>query len=235
MSHFHTTRWSIVLQATGNGQDARAALESLCRTYRAPVLAFIRGRGYRNDVAEDLTQSFFASFLEREDYAAANPARGRFRAYLLTAIRHFLVNSAETANTAKRGGRVSFESIDEVADENSALSATGETPEAAFEQAWALVILNAALRRLRDEARLADKLELFDQLRDFLIEVPDDDDYARVAARLGMRRNTVAVSVHRLRLRLRELVQEEVAQTAADRAGLETELRELRHAFGTAM
>lgn len=235
MSHFHTTRWSIVLQAKGNSQDARAALESLCRAYRAPVLAFIRGRGYRNDVAEDLTQSFFAVFLEREDYAAADPARGRFRAYLLTAIRHFLVNNTEAANTTKRGGRVSFESIDDVADESASLPVADGTPEAAFDQAWALVILNAALRRLRKEARLADKLELFDQLRDFLIEVPDDQDYARVAARLDMRRNTVAVSVHRLRRRLRELVQEEVAQTAADRSGLEVELRELRHAFGPAM
>ena len=235
MSHFHTTRWSIVLQARGNGQDARAALESLCRAYRAPILAFIRGRGYRNDVAEDLTQSFFARFLEREDYAAADPARGRFRAYLLTAIRHFLINDAEATNTAKRGGGVSFEPIDAVAGDRASLSVADGTPEAAFDQAWALVIHNAALRRLRDEARLAGKQELFDQLRDFLIEVPDDEDYARVAASLDMRRNTVAVSVHRLRHRLRELVQEEVAQTAADRSGLEIELRELRHAFGPAM
>jgi len=235
MSHFHTTRWSIVLQAKGNGQDARAALESLCAAYRAPVLAFIRGRGYRNDVAEDLTQSFFELFLKREDYAIADPARGRFRAYLLTAIRHFLVNDAEAANTAKRGGRIAFESIDDSADENACLSAVDGTPEAAFDQAWALVILNSALRRLRHEAQLAGKQELFDQLRDFLIEAPDDEDYARVAAKLDMRRNTLAVSVHRLRLRLRELVQEEVTQTAVDRAGLETELRELRHAFGPAL
>jgi len=235
MSHFQTTRWSIVLQAKGDGHDARAALESLCRTYRAPVLAFIRGRGYRNDIAEDLTQSFFASFLEREDYAAADPARGRFRAYLLTATRHFLVNTTEAANTAKRGGQYAFESIDDVADENAAVSAANGTPEEAFDQAWALVILNSALRRLRNEAQLAGKQELFDQLRDFLIEAPDDEDYARVAAKLDMRRNTLAVSVHRLRLRLRELVQEEVTQTAADHAGLETEMRELRHAFGPAL
>lgn len=235
MSLFHTTRWSIVLEAKGCGQDARTALESLCRAYRTPVLAFIRSRGYSNDVAEDLTQSFFARFLERQDYAAVDPARGRFRAYLLTAIRHFLANDAEAANTAKRGGGISFESIDNVADDDASHPAAGETPEAAFDQAWALVILDAALRRLRNEARLADKEELFDRLRDFLIEAPDDEDYARVAARLDMRRNTIAVSVHRLRRRLSELVQEEVAQTAADRAGLEIELRELRHAFGPAM
>lgn len=235
MSLFQTTRWSIVLQSRGDGHDARAALESLCRTYRAPVLAFIRGRGYRSDIAEDVTQSFFAYFLEREDYAAADPARGRFRAYLLTAIRHFLVNQAAAANTAKRGGRHSFESIDDVPDEHSLQPAADETPEAAFDQAWALVILDAAMRRLRTEAKLADKQELFDQLRDFLIESPDDDDYARVAAKLQMRRNTIAVSVHRLRRRLSELVQDEVAQTAADRADLEIELRELRHAFGPVM
>ena len=235
MSLFQTTRWSIVLQSKGDGQDARTALESLCRTYRAPVLAFIRGRGYRNDVAEDMTQSFFAHFLEREDYAAADPARGRFRAYLLTAIRHFLVNHAAAANSAKRGGRLSIESIDEVPDQSALHPAADGTPEAAFDQAWALVILDTAMRRLRSEAKIADKQELFEQLRDFLIEAPDDEDYARVAAKLQMRRNTVAVSVHRLRRRLSELVQEEVAQTAADRAGMEIELRELRHAFGPTM
>ena len=235
MSRFNTTQWSVVLGAQGTGDDARAALESLCRTYRPPVLAYISSRGYRSDVAEDLTQSFFTRFLERADYADADPARGRFRAYLLTAIKHFLINAAEEAHRVKRGGRIQFESIDDKGEEGDSLPADGSDPEQVFEQAWALVVLDSALRRLRKEAQLAGRGELFDHLRDFMAEQPDEADYARVAAALNLRRNTVAVSVHRLRQRLRVLVREEVAQTAADRSALDIELRELRGALGAAL
>ena len=233
MSRFDTTRWSVVLGAQGTGEDARAALESLCRTYRPPVLAYIRSRGYANDVAEDLTQAFFARFLERTHRAGADPARGRFRAYLLAAIKHFLINAAAEADAVKRGGRFQFEAIEAEVDNESLRS--DQTPERCFEQSWALVILEAAMRRLRQEARAAGKQDLFEQLRDFLTEAPDDEDYARVAAAMNLRRNTVAVSVHRLRHRLRELVREEVSQTAAARADFELELRELRDAFGATL
>ena len=234
MSRFDTTQWSVVLGTQGSGDDARAALESLCRTYRPPVLAFICSRGYSVDVAEDLTQSFFAQFLERGSYATADPSRGRFRAYLLTAIQHFLIDAAAEVHAVKRGRRIRFESIDDKTDDDS-LPPDGSNPEQVFEQAWALVVIDAALRRLRSETQLAGKGELFDHLRDFLVERPDEADYARVAAALKMRRNTVAVSVHRLRQRLRELVREEVAQTAADRNAFDIELRELRGALGAAM
>jgi RNA polymerase sigma factor (sigma-70 family) len=235
MSRFDTTRWSVVLGTHGTGADARAALESLCRTYRPPVLAYISSRGYSSDVAEDLTQSFFARFLERGDYAEADPSRGRFRAYLLTAIKHFLINTAAEAHTVKRGGKIQFESIDDKGADGDSLPGDGSNPEQVFEQAWALAVLEAALRRLREETKLAGKGDLFDHLRDFLAEQPDEADYARVAAALSMRRNTVAVSVHRLRQRLRELVREEVTHTAADRDAFEIELRELRSALGSAM
>jgi RNA polymerase sigma-70 factor (ECF subfamily) len=232
MTRFDTTRWSVVLAAQGSGDDRRAALESLCRTYRPPVLAYICSRGYRSDVAEDLTQSFFTRFLERGHYPEAGPARGRFRAYLLTAIKHFLVNAAEEAHAVKRGGRIRFESIDADASHSAVLPAGGDNPEQVFEQAWALAVLDSALHRLRKEAQLAGKGELFEHLRDFLAEQPNNADYARVAAALKLRRNTVAVSVHRLRHRLLALVREEVAQTAADKGAFEIELRELRDALG---
>jgi RNA polymerase sigma-70 factor (ECF subfamily) len=235
MSRFDTTQWSMVLGAQGSGDDARTALESLCRTYRPPVHAYICSRGYGSDVAEDLTQSFFARFLELGHYAQPDPARGRFRAYLLMSIKHFLINADVEAHRIKRGGRIQFESIDAGAGGSDALAVDGRSPEQAFEQAWALAVLDAALRRLRKEAQLAGRGELFDRLRDFLADQPDEADYARVAAALNMRRNTVAVSVHRLRQRLRDLVREEVAQTAADKGALEVELRELRSALGQAM
>jgi len=235
MDRFDTTRWSVVLDARGTGDGARAALESLCRTYRPPVLAYIHSRGYPSEVAEDLAQSFFMRFLERADYVEADPSRGRFRAYLLTAIKHFLINAKVASQAVKRGRRVQFESIDHDGAGIDSLPPDGSNPEQAFEQAWALAVLEAALRRLRDEAQLAGKGKLFDHLRDFLAEQPDEADYARVAAALSLRRNTLAVSVHRMRHRLRELVREEVAQTAAGHDDFEIELRELRGALGNAM
>ena len=234
MSRFDTTQWSLVLGTRGSGDDARAALESLCRRYRPPVLAYICGRGYGSDVAEDLTQSFFARFLELGHYTQPDPSRGRFRAYLLTSIKHFLVNAEVDSHRVKRGGRIQFESIDTSTVDASA-SADASDPEHAFERAWALAVLDAALRRLRKEAQQAGRGELFDRLRDFLAEQPDEADYERVAAALNMRRNTVAVTVHRMRQRLRALVREEVAQTAADGDALELELRALRGALGDAL
>lgn len=235
MSGFDTTRWSVVLGARGEGEDARAALESLCRTYRPPVFAYILSRGYGKDVAEDLTQSFFTRFLEHGFYSVADPSRGRFRALLLTTIKRFLINAAVEAQAVKRGGKVRFESIDNEDIHPGALGTEGSDPEQMFERAWALVVLDAALRRLRKEAQAAGKGEQFDRLRDFLTEPPDDADYGRVAAALNVRRNTVAVSVHRMRVRLRDLVREEVAQTTGDDEAFEIELRELRGALGDAM
>lgn len=231
VSRFDTTRWSVVLQAQGQGDDARGALESLCRTYRPAVLAYIRSRGHRDDAAEDLTQAFFASFLER-GHASADPARGRFRAYLLGSIKHFLINADLKERRVKRGGRVRIEALDADAEDLAGSAPGGDDPERVFEQSWALAIIAAALRRLRREAQRAGKGELFDQLRDFLAEAPSESDYARIAGALQMRRNTVAVAVHRLRQRLRELVRAEVAQTAAGRTAFEAELRALRGALG---
>ncbi len=233
MSQFDTTQWSMVLRARAGDADARVALESLCRIYRAPVLAYIRHRGYAGDAAEDLTQSFFERFLERTYHAHADPARGRFRAFLLTTIKRFLINADQEAHAVKHGAHMHFESFDTDTGCEHDLATSDVGPEQAFERTWALVVLDGALRRLRDEARAAGKSELFEHLRDFLAEAPDEADYARVATALDMRRNTLAVAVHRMRRRLRELVLEEVTQTAADRGELECELRELRGAFGT--
>jgi RNA polymerase sigma-70 factor (ECF subfamily) len=233
MARFNTTQWSVVLEAQGSGDGARTALESLCRTYRTPVLAYIRGRGHGGEEADDLTQAFFATLLDPAHHIGADPARGRFRAYLLAAIRNFLINAAERDGRVKRGGRVEFESLD--ASDGELQIAGGETPEQAFDRSWAAAVLDAALRSLRREARAAGKLPLFEQLSGFLIEAPDEEDYARVAAALGMRRYTIAVSVHRLRQRLRALVHAEVAQTTAGAGDLAEEMRDLRDAFGRTM
>lgn len=228
MGRFDTTRWSLVLRARGDPAGSRAALETLCRIYRPPVLAFVRSRGYPPDAAEDLTQAFFTRFLERGWYGVADPQRGRFRSFLLVVLKRFLADSARESTRVKRGGGYRFESF----DEGDASDPQAEnTPESEFERAWAHAVLGAAIARLRGEAEQAGKLPLFQHLSEFLLEPPDDADYERVAKTLNLRRNTLAVSVHRLRHRLRELVREELRETTASQDELEAELRVLRGAM----
>ncbi|HEY2394970.1 MAG TPA: hypothetical protein VGH81_03175 [Rudaea sp.] len=228
MSRFDTTHWSIVARARGDSRDARAALESLCRAYRPPVLAYIRGRGYAPDVAEDLAQTFFERFVEDAYQTVADPERGRFRAFLLTALKRFLINADAEAHAIKRGGAVRMAVLTDDQPSVTDWMVDSASPERAFERDWALAVLDTAMRRLRGEAEEAGKTQMFDFLHEFLTERPDEKDYARAAEALNLRRNTLAVAVHRLRHRLRELVREEIAQTTVGRAELEAELRELR-------
>ena len=230
MNRFQTTRWSIVLDAGMETAGARAALEELCRTYRSPVIAYVRSRGSSADEAEDLGQAFFARFIEGAYHAQADPARGSFRAFLLTALKRFLDDAAERAHAQKRGGNIQFQSLEALAGDNSEAESIvdRDTPEQAFERAWAKAALRAAMHRLQAETAAAGRSTLFDQLCEFLAERPSESDYDRVAAALNIRRNTVAVAVHRLRQRLRELVQVELADTAADVSGLNRELDQLR-------
>jgi RNA polymerase sigma-70 factor (ECF subfamily) len=228
MSRFDTTRWSIVARARGDSRDARAALEALCRAYRPPVLAYIRGRGYTSETAEDLAQTFFARFIEDAYHTVANPERGRFRAFLLTALKRFLINSDAEANALKRGGVARVEVPAHEQPSAAEWLADSDSPEREFERGWAFAVLEAAMRKLRAEAEHAGKQQMFDVLSEFLTERPDEQDYARAAAALNLRRNTLAVAVHRLRHRLRELIRDEVAETTMANADLEAELRDLR-------
>jgi DNA-directed RNA polymerase specialized sigma24 family protein len=230
---FRTTRWSLVLQARGEGAPARSALEGLCRAYRPAVLAYVRLRGYGPHDGEDLTQAFFAWLVEKQVHAAADPGRGRFRAFLLTLLKRFLINADVGAARLKRGGGSTIVSLD--AAPPVAESGAGDDPERAFELAWAVTVVDRALERLRGEAEAAGKLPLFEQLRAFLVEAPDDADYARLAGELGMRRNTLAVAVHRMRQRLRALICAELAETVADPDEVDAELDALRTAFGAVL
>jgi RNA polymerase sigma-70 factor (ECF subfamily) len=192
------------------------------------VLAYIRRRGYAPDIAEDLTQAFFAQFIERAWHAGADQQRGRFRAYLLTAVKRFLIDRDIEANRIKRGGSIVFE---EIGTTPTLDLASDDTPDAAFDRDWAIAVVDAAMARLRAEAVRAGKLELFEHLAEFVAERPDESEYERLASSLGMRRNTIAVAVHRMRARLRDFVREEIAQTALDHDHLANELRDLRDAF----
>jgi RNA polymerase sigma factor (sigma-70 family) len=225
---FDTTRWSLVLHAGGEGAGAHDALESLCRIYRPPVLAYIRAhRAWREDT-EDLTQAFFAHLLEQRLAARADPERGRFRAFLLTALKHFLASEYAYASRQRRGGGQANQALDDTECD------PGDGPEDAFEREWAQTVLREAVRRLQLEAQQGGKEALFAQLRAFLLETPEAAGYDAVGAALGLRRNTVAVAVHRLRARLQELVREVVDDTVQDRHEGERELRRLRTALAPA-
>ncbi|QNP39823.1 RNA polymerase sigma factor [Lysobacter solisilvae (ex Woo and Kim 2020)] len=225
MARFATTRWSLILDAR-EPRSSRRALEEICRTYRTPVLAYVCRHGYSRTDAEDLTQEFFTRFLEGRWDAVADPARGHFRAYLLVAIRRFLISADEAANTLKRGGGVRRIAGD---DELERLEAPhGESPERVFQRTWAMTVLDRSYARLRDEAHRAGRQQLFEQLSPYLAERPAVDDYQRMSNALGMRANTIAVAVHRLRARLRELVREEVADTCSSPEEVEAELHDLR-------
>jgi RNA polymerase sigma factor (sigma-70 family) len=219
-----TTRWSIVVNAAGEGTSARDALTALCETYRPPVLAYLRARVQRGEDAEDLTQEFFTYLLERRLAARADPERGRFRAFLFTSLKNFMLHERERANALRRGGGVQMLSgvIADVA------AGSDSDPEQAFDREWARTVLREAVRRLEQEAVRAGRRELFSALRPYLTEEPGEADYAGVADAQGMRRNTVAVAVHRMRARLRELVLEVVADTAHDATEVDAELKHMR-------
>lgn len=228
MAAFQTTRWSLVVAAREHTPDARAALDALCRTYRPAVLTCIQSRCRNRALAEDLTQDFFARFLEQRFQEIADPARGRFRAFLGAALDNYLCSRAERGRALKRGGGLVPESLDVELIGTDAR----ESPEHAFDLAWALTVLDQAIASLRAEAERNGKLALFDRLREFLTDSADIEGYEQAAADLGMRRNTVAVSVHRLRERLRDVVRRQIAETVADPADVEDELRGLRAVLG---
>ena len=234
-SSFRTTHWSAVLAAgRGAPADARAALEELCATYWKPLYVFIRRSGADDDAARDLTQGFFASFLARDDLTRVDPSLGRFRSYLLGAVRHYLSHERERATAQKRGGGARPLSL---ADLERELPGAGDvadrhSPEAAFDREWALAVLRCALERLREEQEGRGHAELFELLKPALSGDEIDGGYAAVAERTAMTTVAVKVAVHRLRKRYRELVTEEIARTVDRPQDVEDELRALFTALG---
>jgi RNA polymerase sigma-70 factor (ECF subfamily) len=229
MNGFATTRWSLILDARTGPEAGRVALEQICRDYRQPVLSFVRKHGYHGPDAEDLTQDFFARLLEQGWHARADPSRGRFRSYLLTALRRFLSDARDSAGAQKRGGGQLRVSADETF---ATLTAPGsESPEQAFTRHWMKTVVERATQKLEKEVQAAGKQDLYAQLQSFLGEAPDPSAYRELGERLGMRPNTIAVGVHRMRQRLRALVREELLQTVSDESSLDEELKELRATF----
>lgn len=227
-NHFATTHWSVVKRAADtDSRDGAEALEAVCRDYWYPVYAEIRRRGHGEMDSKDLTQEFFACLLRRGSLAEATPAKGRFRSYLLGALDFFLVDAWCRERAAKRGGGrvpISFDAM-EAEDRFRNEPATTETPARAFDRRWALSLLECGLRRLEAEQVAVGNAATFMLLRSCLAFDTESGDYHRVAVELGMKSGAVAVAVHRLRRRYREIVREEVRRTVTGTRETETELR----------
>jgi len=224
---FPTTRWSVVRAAGGTASpEARAALECLCRTYWAPVYAFVRQSGRSADDAPDLTQAFFARLIEKGDFGNARHELGRFRTFLLTAVRHFLSNQADYDHAAKRGGGQAHVPLGPRSDEDTRAfpePSSGETPETIFEQRWALTVLDAAMARLALDSEEAGDQVQFETLRPFLTG-GEGASYAAAARTLEKAEGAVRVAVHRLRRRFGLCLRETLADTVNDPADIDAEL-----------
>jgi RNA polymerase sigma factor (sigma-70 family) len=224
---FRTTHWSMVLQAGGDSSaGATAALETLCRNYWYPIYVYVRRQGHGAHDAQDLTQDFFAQLLRLNSLEDVAPHKGKFRTFLLASLKHFLADAWDAGNAAKRGGGQALLSLSaENADERYRLeSASDLPPDVAFERRWMLTLLEQALARLREEYRAADKAAQFDGMKTFLENPTDDGEYGVVASKLGMNSGAVAVAVHRLRQRYRDLVRAEIANTVSSADELTEEM-----------
>lgn len=224
---FHTTHWSVVLAASEeNSEGAAVALEELCRAYWMPVFVYARRCGWNVQSAEDLTQEFFHRLLDRGYLAQADPQKGRFRNFLLVMFKHFLANEWDRANAVKRGGRVSFISIDQESEGSGLwMPSTNDTPDQAFARTWALVFLERVMGRLREGQAGARQLEQFDALKHYLISDEAAETYAQLASRLGTTEAAIKMAVQRLRQRFAAAIREEIAHTVARPDEIEDEIR----------
>ena len=231
---FATTHWTVVL-AAGQRRSPQAdhALEELCRTYWFPLYAYIRRHGHAKEDAEDLTQAFFARLLEKNFLAHLDSEKGRFRAFLLAALKHFLANEWDKSRTQKRGGGQTPLSLDwQTADTNFQVAAANEpSPDRAFDREWAVALLAKVIGRLQNECAAEGRGRQFAELKVFLTAGKGELAHAAAAHKLGLGETAVRVAVHRLRKRYRALLRDEIAQTLANPAMVDEEMQALFGAF----
>ncbi len=227
---FATTRWSIVIAAGHRSSPAAdIALAALCEEYWMPLFAFARRRGYSAADAADVTQGFFACLLEKEYLASADPERGRFRSFLLTAFKRFLSKERGHDNAQKRGGGSTIRSLDfgHAESQYACEPVDDRTPERLFERRWAITMLDRVLLRLEREYSEKGKAEFFALCRGTLTGIGLEEQYSSIAVTCRMSETAVKVAVHRMRARYRALLRAEVAQTVASDADIDDELRAL--------
>jgi len=233
---FNTTHWSVVMAAgAGGSESARAAIETLCRSYWFPLYAFGRRQGNSPEDAEDLTQEFFARFLARDRFALADRGCGRFRTFLLTSLKRFQTDEWRRGNRLKRGGGVTFVSTG-AAEAESRYSAEPRhelSPDRLFDRRWAEALLERAMERLRQDYSSTGRADVYAQLQQFLWGRNAEMSYVEMGRHLGLSEGAVKVAVHRLRQRFREILRAEVARTVENPEQVEEELQHLLGAFAS--
>jgi RNA polymerase sigma-70 factor (ECF subfamily) len=212
----------------------KEALETLCRTYWYPLYAFVRQQGHSPADAEDLTQGFFGRLLAKDYLKSVAREKGRFRTFLLTALRHYLCDEWDRQHAKKRGGFTSIISIDQELAESrfTAEPAHEIQPDVLFDRQWALTLLERTLSRLREEYVTSGRARLFELLQNCLTGDEAALSYAALAARLKLTEAAVKMAVHRLRARYREILKAEIAETVSSPEEVEEEMRHLFAAFG---
>ena len=231
-SVFPSTHWSVVLAAGATESVyADAALAQVCRKYWRPLYAYVRRRGYGREDAEDLTQEFLTRFIEKRYLGLADPQRGRFRSFFLTALRHFLSDEWDRAQATKRGSGRRLVSLDSAAAERWLEPADDLTPEKAYEQCWGESLLEAVVGRLTAEYASNGKQSQFETLKRFLWGRDSSVTYVEIARRLATTESAVKSAVRRLRTRYGQLLRQEIAQTVTSTEDLEDEIRWLRNTF----
>ncbi len=231
-SPFAPTRWTLVLRARGDSAESQVALSELCETYYQPVLRFLRCEGRDEDAARELAHDFFARVLAGSGFDGAAPERGRFRSYLLGALKHFLADQRAHARRLKRGGDVSPDSLDAPGETDTSpglsVADPGAVPrDAVFDRDWALTVMDRALVALQKEFAEAGKAVQFETLKPWLMGDTSSSSQSDAARRLDLTEGAVKVTIHRLRKRFREVVRANIAQTLADPALVDEELRHL--------
>jgi RNA polymerase sigma-70 factor (ECF subfamily) len=225
--YFRTTHWSVVLHARAGANDSHAALERLCRAYWHPLYTFIRRRGHSEHEAQDLTQEFFARFLAADSLQSVSPDKGRFRTFLLAAVKNFLASEWRDAHRLKRGGGQEFISLDEfTAEEHNGLPASEQTDdEVLFDLRWAKTLLATSIGRLEREMTRDGLAERFNVLKPFL--QGDAGSYAEAAARTGLSEGAVTSAIFRMRRRYSEILRDKVSHTVASPDEVKDEIRHL--------
>jgi len=232
---FHTTRWTQVTQAGECSDAGLHALRDLCAAYYAPIIAFLRRQGNDADAARELAHEFFARMLEGGAIGGADRSQGRFRSYLLGAVKHFVAHLRESEQRQRRGGGVRPLSIDGSLPDAPALNVPDDerlSPDAAFDRQWAVTVLSRAMESLQSECAAQGKSALLEHLRPWLLGESTYGDQAKGAESLGMSAGAMKVAVHRMRQRFRRLVRAEIACTLNDETIVEDEMNALLMALG---
>ena len=232
--YFATTHWTVVISAGGKGTRSQEALELLCQTYWYPLYAYVRRQGHNAHDAQDLTQEFFARFLDKNYLTSVDRTKGKFRSFLLACIKHFLANEWHRARAQKRGGGERKISLDEAAAEGrySFEPKDESSADRIFERRWALTLLDEVLSKLKKEFRDVGKEEQFEHLKIYLSGDRRTVPYAEMGLRLGLSEGAVKVAVHRFRNRYRELLRSEIAHTVSNPSDVEDEIRYLFSVLG---